>query len=400
MKKLITILLFALPVMAQQPQTQVAPIYSVNSKYANGVAPGYWPQAGAGLVLNIGKGTANCANTIVEFAGGTRTLADNTVNYVYLDTASSCAPGSNTTGFTNATIPIAKVTTLSGVITTVDDARTPFSTAIGVTSAGSGTNPKLAIWATGTTLGNIGTPTLCITGQAPTGIDANGNATGCASISGTVVTSGAFLPAFSGTGAARWAGIWRVGTGVNSGLVGDIEASSGGAAGDGATTTTPADLRFWSGYLEGRPIWLTGKGLHYYMRGRLETITGIRLWFGLSDDDWSLQGADTINGNMAAFRFSTNASDTNFQCATRNNVTTTLINSGVAADTNYHTFEIIENVGTNWVFKIDGSTVCTATLTLPTVPALMYKGADATIHSSLGMRETWQYVTASDPSFP
>lgn len=54
------------------------------------------------------------------------------------------------------------------------------------TTPGSGTNPKLAIWATGTTLGNIGTPTLCSAGQAPTGIDANGNATGCAPLSSTV----------------------------------------------------------------------------------------------------------------------------------------------------------------------------------------------------------------------
>jgi len=189
-RKALTFLLsLAMPLaaVAQQPQTSTDPIYHINSAYTNGVAPGYWPQAGAGLVLNIGKGTVNCANTMTAYAGGTLTMANNTTNYVYLDTAASCAPASNTSGFTSTKIPIATVVTLSGVITTVTDDRTPFTTvAAGGTVTGSGTNPKIAIWATGTSLGNIGTPTLCTTGQAPTGIDANGNATGCAAFgSGT-----------------------------------------------------------------------------------------------------------------------------------------------------------------------------------------------------------------------
>lgn len=70
------------------------------------------------------------------------------------------------------------------------------------TTTGSGTNPKLAIWVTSSSLGNIGTPTLCSLGLAPTGIDANGNATGCAAF-GTVTTTGSpasgNLTKFSGT---------------------------------------------------------------------------------------------------------------------------------------------------------------------------------------------------------
>ena len=80
----LTALLFALfltpeswflnPAFAQQPQAQQGqPLYAVNAKYVNGVAPGYWPTAGTGLTLNLSAGTALCGNppTPVSYAGGT-----------------------------------------------------------------------------------------------------------------------------------------------------------------------------------------------------------------------------------------------------------------------------------------------------------------------------------------
>jgi hypothetical protein len=124
MKKLIALLLFALPVFAQQPQTHVAPIYSVNAKYLQGVGVGYWPQAGAGLVLNIAAGRVRCGNTMANYAGGTLTMANNTTNYVYLDATSSCVPSTNTTGYISTMAGIATVVTASGVITTITDDRT------------------------------------------------------------------------------------------------------------------------------------------------------------------------------------------------------------------------------------------------------------------------------------
>jgi len=40
------------PAFAQQPVAQQGqPLYPVNAKYVNGVAPGYWPTAGSGLTL-------------------------------------------------------------------------------------------------------------------------------------------------------------------------------------------------------------------------------------------------------------------------------------------------------------------------------------------------------------
>jgi hypothetical protein len=81
----------------QQPQAQSGqPLYPVNAKYVNGVAPGYWPTAGSGLTLNLSAGTAWCSNppSLVTYPGGTLSLAANATSYVYLDPAANCAPDS------------------------------------------------------------------------------------------------------------------------------------------------------------------------------------------------------------------------------------------------------------------------------------------------------------------
>ena len=108
------------------PQTQTAPIYPVNAKYTNGVAPGYYPTAGSGLTLNIGKGTAFCSGSPVTYAGGTLTMTASTTNYIYLNTASSCAVAGKTTAFTSTDIPIAVVVTGGSSITSITDDRTMF----------------------------------------------------------------------------------------------------------------------------------------------------------------------------------------------------------------------------------------------------------------------------------
>ena len=140
---------------AQQPQTQTAPIYAANAKWTNGVAPGYAPTKGAGLTLNLGAGTVNCFATIVEYAGGTLSLTNSTTNYVYLDTGSSCAPAFNTSGFTGATIPLAKVVTSGGVISSIDDVRNSFTTPVGTGSIVGGTCTNQAV----TALNTAGVPT-------------------------------------------------------------------------------------------------------------------------------------------------------------------------------------------------------------------------------------------------
>ena len=125
---------------AQQPQAQAGQaIYAVNAKYVNGVAPGYWPTAGAGLVLNISGGSIVCGNTPVQYHAGTLTMAASSTNYVQLNTASSCAPSSNTTGFVSGNSPIATVVTSGSAITTITDFR-PLGVSLG---AGGGSSNSL-----------------------------------------------------------------------------------------------------------------------------------------------------------------------------------------------------------------------------------------------------------------
>ncbi len=113
--------------VCQQPQAPAGtPLYAVNAKYVNGLAPGYWPTAGSGLTLNLSSGTAYCGNppASVTYVGGTLTLSASATNYVYLDPAANCAPTSNTTGFYAGDIPIAKVVAGASAITSVADLRT------------------------------------------------------------------------------------------------------------------------------------------------------------------------------------------------------------------------------------------------------------------------------------
>ena len=153
------------PLYGQQYQSQNAPLFATNAKYANGVSPGYAPNylsASIGLALTVGQGTANCAGTIVEYAGGTVTLTASSTNYVYLDTASSCVVSHNTSGFTSTTIPVAVITTGIGTITHVDDVRTFFTTGTTGSTANfgsitSGTNTTAAMHVgSGATLDSTG----------------------------------------------------------------------------------------------------------------------------------------------------------------------------------------------------------------------------------------------------
>lgn len=161
--KLIFAVIFIAGIMgiaiAQQPATQVDPIYAVNAKYTNGVAPGFWPTAGAGLTLNLAAGTSYCNNAVQTYAGGTLSMTNNTTNYVYLDqTSGPCNPASNTSGFTASTVPIAVVVTSAGAISTITDDRTFFkansNNTSGVTTTGSPSSGNLTKFSGATSITN------------------------------------------------------------------------------------------------------------------------------------------------------------------------------------------------------------------------------------------------------
>ena len=108
---------------AQNPQTQTQPTFRTDSTTANGVAPGYRPTKGTGLVLNIGPGNSACG-TVVNYAGGTLTMTASVTNYVYLNSDTSCAPAVKTTAFTANDVQIATVVAGVSTITSVVDDRT------------------------------------------------------------------------------------------------------------------------------------------------------------------------------------------------------------------------------------------------------------------------------------
>lgn len=103
------------------------PIWQVNAKWVNGVAPGYWLTAGyPPLTLNVSAGTSFANATRYSYAGGTLTLPNNSTNYIFLDPNSSNAPSSNTTGYPVGAIRLGTVVTASGAITSITDDRSWF----------------------------------------------------------------------------------------------------------------------------------------------------------------------------------------------------------------------------------------------------------------------------------
>ncbi len=132
-------------------------------------------------------------------------------------------------------------------------------------------------------------------------------------------------------------------------------------------------IRYTSGATSGSDAGLTAPSAHgvYRLGEVLRVYAGmgstvnVRFWVGLSGLPGLEMGSDTPNLNLAAFRYSTAAGDTNFQCVTCvGGGACTVTNSGVAADMSRHLFEV-GWTGTAYQFKIDGNTVCTNTTNLP-----------------------------------
>jgi hypothetical protein len=119
----------------------------------------------------------------------------------------------------------------------------------------------------------------------------------------------------------------------------------------------------------GNPVIRTGRNVYFSALVKLQESTQMRVWIGLTDRAFStIMGNDTIGGSgSAAFRFSTIAGDTNWQCWTNDGVTTGLTDTGIAFNTDIHLFEIImDDVLAEVRFYIDG--VLAATRTGASIP--------------------------------
>jgi hypothetical protein len=96
-------------------------------------------------------------------------------------------------------------------------------------------------------------------------------------------------------------------------------------------------------------------------------VTTERFWWAFTDQTpTTMIGSDTPTGNWAGFRYSTSASDTNFECGSSNAGTSNFTSSGVAADLAKHTLEIFINDSNSTIYWfIDGNQVCSSTTDLP-----------------------------------
>jgi hypothetical protein len=113
---------------------------------------------------------------------------------------------------------------------------------------------------------------------------------------------------------------------------------------------------------------------HYFGRAirahawiKLEETTNVRYWVGITGGAGStMAGVDDASTDIAAFRYSTSAGDTNWKCVTNDGGSpSTITDSGVAASTSFTIFSIEHTPGVNVKFYINGTLVATHTTDLP-----------------------------------
>lgn len=143
--------------------------------------------------------------------------------------------------------------------------------------------------------------------------------------------------------------------------------------GTGSTINTPAGVS--AAVAVNAQIHRTGRtnGIIQQVAGSITPITNIRMFRGLTDlsganmvQQGGGAGTDATIGNYAGFMFSTTGAytglsdTTHFVCVTSDNSAQNAVNSTITADTAFHKFEIIEQIGspTKWHFYIDGAEVC------------------------------------------
>lgn len=165
------------------------------------------------------------------------------------------------------------------------------------------------------------------------------------------------------------------GSNTTWGQMGDLINGSGTASAVAATTTEPAMMQYITTTTDasnagtvGNANYVTGRNVRYQSYMRLNATDTVRAWISISTNPFASQAADSPPGDFAGFRYSTSAGDTTWKCATRNNTSTTFVDSGVAASTAGSDFEIAFNDTDGTVsFFIDGASVCSSPVsaTLP-----------------------------------
>jgi len=132
----------------------------------------------------------------------------------------------------------------------------------------------------------------------------------------------------------------------------------------------------------GAIAWQFLTNVYFYNSFWTDATTNRRIWLGIFQTSLSqstIFGSDTLaTGEYIAFRYSTVAGDTVWQCVVCDGATQNVVSSGVAPDTKSHAFNIVSTDGTSIKFYIDGALVATVTSNIPATRNLAYYLAGVT----------------------
>jgi hypothetical protein len=171
--------------------------------------------------------------------------------------------------------------------------------------------------------------------------------------------------------------------GVSTTLAGygdSITLATAGSVAMAATTTSGAGISYFQNVagtvtsVSGTTNYVAGRNIGFWFQGFLNRITDTRLWFGVTNQTAAtMGGSDNPAGSYAAFRFSTFAGDTVWQCITKDGTTQNVQSSGVAPVVNATQTFVIEFDDTvpNIRFYINGTLVATSTAHVPASGTLM-----------------------------
>lgn len=107
-------------------------------------------------------------------------------------------------------------------------------------------------------------------------------------------------------------------------------------------------------------------------RAAISTTSTISNWVCVTDQNpASVFFPDNpSSANLIGFRYSTNAGDTQYQCVCSNGAASTIVSSGVNADTSEHIFQFLVS-GSTVTFYIDGTLVATISTNVPAAATQM-----------------------------
>jgi hypothetical protein len=285
---------------------------------------------------------------------------------------------------------------------------------------------SLAYLASPTFTGTVTLPTVTLSGTMTVGTGASISVTGTGSVEATKVqgvtvstsapTSAGQVLTSTSTSAAAWqnptgggslVGYRKTATHYLAGSAGPtaIQDTGAGIAGaQGAVTAVPsarqaAAYQYQStaaatpaGYQSAtnntfNPWWFDGANISLFVDCYIGQTVTERVWIGMFDNTLStatIFGSDTFHANQyVAFRYSTVAGDTAWQCVSCDGTTQNVVSSGVSVNTQSHRFVIVCNDSVpNVQYYIDGVLVATITTNTPTtsqVKPYMVVGLTSTV---------------------